>query len=414
MRGSPVLTRERIALAVTQYALARRARPAPPDAWALHPGQQRAHDSQAQVVSVLAGTGGGKTSYAPRWCYREYERTRGSGLIVAPHKILRRTTMPAFLGYAAHLGEWESKVDGIWRWHAGGYVYFASADTPESIEGAHVSWAWLDEHGQRQFPRQAWEAVQRRVRYHRGRILGTTTPYVVGWLKELWDDWRNGDRPDVEFISWSSNANPGFPQEEFERARATSPEWQFRMFYLAEWDRPAGLVYAEANDDSWVSGLPEGASDWPLYAGLDFGFHNPTAIVYARRSPDDVLYICDEYYESGRTDAENARAAPVGCQRAWGDPSAPEAIREFGQQGWRIAPCERHEVKAGIVEVLERLRSGRLKFARAACSELARELDSYVWDDRRPDTVVKEHDHACDALRYLCWGLRRPRRLRAF
>ncbi len=364
---------------------------------------------------MMAGTGGGKTRFGPLWCLQEQQRQLGaSGLVVAPYKILKRTTMPAFLSLfqqKGQMGEWESKQDGIWRFYEGGLVYFASADTPESIEGAHVHWAWSDECGQRQFPKQSWEALQRRVRFHSGRILGTTTPYVLGWLKDLWDSSKQGERPDVEFIQFSSAANPRFPKEEFERARKTLPEWQFRMFYLGEWDRPSGLVYRDVTDDHWVP-LPEGWEEWPRYAGLDFGYNNPTAVLYGAMSPDDVLYIFDEYYESGRTDADNARAAQEqNITRAWGDPSSPEAIEEFRRRGWAIRGCERHDPKAGITEVIERIRTSRLRFARRRFEHLPREMDSYVWDERQPDKPVKEKDHLMDCLRYLCWGLRKPRRV---
>lgn len=382
----------------------------------LHPGQQRAFDSSAKVVMVLAGTGGGKTAFGPLWLL-ERRRRHGPGssfLVVAPHKILVRTTMPAVLNLfevKLRLGEWQNKNEGIWRFRDGGYIYFASADTPESIEGAHVHAAWMDECGQRQFPEAAWHAVQRRVRFHAGDILGTTTPYVLGWLKELWDAWRRGERPDVEFISFPSIANPRYPREEFERARRTLPEWQFRMFHLGEWDRPAGLVYADVTDAHWVASLPLGADAWDAYAGLDFGYNNPTAIVYAVLSPDDVLYVYDCYYESGRTDADNARLAPrpPRLRQAWGDPSSPEAIEEFRRAGWPVSPSERHEVRDGILAVIERLRTGRLRFVRGpAMADLQRELDSYVWDERQPDRPVKLNDHLMDALRYLCWGVRRP------
>src|SRR3989304_4860285 len=126
----------------------------------LHPGQQRAQDSLKKVIAVIAGTGGGKTSYAPLWALTEWAKLREKdmfeikGLVVAPYKILKTTTMPAFLRLfesRLKLGAWESRSDGIWRFHpehGHGYIYFRSADTAESIEGAHVHWAVLDEAGQ--------------------------------------------------------------------------------------------------------------------------------------------------------------------------------------------------------------------------------------------------------------------------
>jgi len=393
----------------------------------LHQGQQRAQDSTKKVVLVIAGTGGGKTAYAPLWALTERARiasslkiTTSSGIVVAPYKILRRTTMPAFLRLFQHklrLGEWESRADGIWRFYDGGYVYFCSADTPESIEGAHVHWAVLDEMGQRQFPEESFRAAERRVRFFQGRILGVTTPYVLGWLKELADASSRPPsdptaRPDVEVITFPSISNPKFPQVEFDRARATLPPWMFRMFYQGEWDRPSGLVYGTTLDDRhWIpiTALPDQWPHWPVYAGVDFGYNAPHAMVYATRDPaTDVLYVFDEYYQTERTNAQHARLAPhrEHVRMAYGDPAAPEAIAEFVNEHWRMTAAPSHHVVDGLKEVFERLATDRLFFVRGQVPELAKELDSYVWDADRADGVIKVHDHGPDALRYLCWGLR--------
>ncbi len=381
-----------------------------------HDGQLRALENQAKIVMMMAGTGGGKTDFAPIWCLQERERVgrRAPGLIVAPYKILRTTTMPAFLSLAQDalgLGGWESKADGIWRFDGGEEIYFRSADTPESIEGAHVAWCWMDEFGQGQFPAETWWAVQRRVAFHQGRIFGTTTPYVLGWVKELYDEVKRGERDDVEFVGFPSISNPGFSEEEFERRRKVLPPWQFNMFYLAQWDRPAGLIFSGVGEDCWVDALPEGWETWPRYCGIDFGYTAPHANVYGAMDPEGCLWIYDEYYETGNTDSDNARSTDNQVMRAWGDPSSPEAIDEFGRWGWPITACEKHDVKAGIVEVLERVNGGKIRFLRGgAIGNLAKEMDSYVWDDKKPDQPVKLHDHACDALRYMCWGLKNQRR----
>ena len=34
------------------------------------------------------------------------------------------------------------------------------------------------------------------------------------------------------------------------------------------------------------------------------------------------------------------------------------------------------------------------------CEELIKEINSYAWDDKKDDTVIKKHDHHCDAVRY--------------
>ena len=50
--------------------------------------------------------------------------------------------------------------------------------------------------------------------------------------------------------------------------------------------------------------------------------------------------------------------------------------------------------------------SRRVRAERDRCPSLLREMHSYVWDDRArrkgEERPLKEHDHAMDALRYLC------------
>lgn len=400
----------------------------------LHYGQQAALSSTKPQVFIVAGTGGGKTSFAPVWAMAEHQRCverRGNdspinGMVVAPYKILTTTTIPAFLRLFRrkfNLGDWESKGDRIFGLHSGGHIYFRSAESPESVEGAHIDWAVMDECGQRSFARLMYDALLRRLSLREGRLLGTTTLYYVGWLDAIThaaesQDHNEGARlgidvDQIEVIRFPSTANPGYPLELFEQKRRTLPDWQFRLFHLGERARPEGLVYEMMTDEHWINAddIPHGPEEnpdhWPVYAGADFGFENPTAVLYASLSPDDVLYVFDEYYERRRTDAANARAAPhAGVRMAYADPSAPEAIAEFREQGWRITGCPRHEKRLGITEVIERINTGRLRWVRGRLEQHQREIDSYHWDDKHPDQVVKVDDHTVDCLEYLCWGLK--------
>jgi len=114
----------------------------------------------------------------------------------------------------------------------GGRVIMGSADNPLSLEGAHVRAAWLDEAGQ--MDALVWDVVRRRTAFYQGRILITTTPYFWNWIKtEVYDKAVSGEDPDIELVTFDSKTNPYFPVEEFERLRATMPDWKFKMFYEA-------------------------------------------------------------------------------------------------------------------------------------------------------------------------------------
>jgi hypothetical protein len=59
----------------------------------------------------------------------------------------------------------------------------------------------------------------------------------------------------------------------------------------------------------------------------------------------------------------------------------------------------------GIAAVTARLESGRLKVARGACPELAREAGLYRYEAEGSETPLDRDNHALAALRYLVMGL---------
>jgi hypothetical protein len=120
--------------------------------------------------------------------------------------------------------------------HAPTQIFFGHATDSESLESATAKAAWLDEAGQKKFRLGSWEAILRRLSIHEGRALITTTPYDLGWLKQLlWDPWQDAKRnhPLIDVIRFDSIQNPAFPRRELERARDTLPGWKFDLFYRA-------------------------------------------------------------------------------------------------------------------------------------------------------------------------------------
>jgi hypothetical protein len=130
-------------------------------------------------------------------------------------------------------------------------IFFGHAQDPDSLESATAKAAWLDEAGQKKFRLGSWEAILRRLSIHQGRVLLTTTPYDLGWLKQLlWDPWNDskGKHPLIDVVRFDSTENPAFPRAEFERARAAMPAWRFDLFYRGVFTRPAGLIYSSFDE----------------------------------------------------------------------------------------------------------------------------------------------------------------------
>lgn len=319
-----------------------------------HSGQWRAWQSERRFVCVLAGTQSGKTTFGPHWLYREIQR-RGPGdyMVVTPtFPLLELKALPTLrrlfedmlgLGHyiASPARRFTFSADGARRTFGPAWdqspttIFFGHAQDPESLESATAKAAWLDEAGQKKFRLGSWEAILRRLSIHLGRVLVTTTPYDLGWLKQkLWDRWKAGDS-DIDVAQFDSTTNPSFPPAEMARAKRDLPSWKFDMFYRAILARPAGQIYDSF--DETTCKVPRFALPpaWPRYLGLDFGGIHTAAVFYAGELRDDGaptgrLFAYREYLAGGRTAAEHA------AKLLKGEPMVPLCVGGSKSEGqWR-------------------------------------------------------------------------------
>jgi len=373
----------------------------------LHKGQTRAWKSNAKIVAMISGTGSGKTFMGALWLYREIQKyPKDAFLVVSPtYLMFDRVVLPMAKGLLDELthGVYRA-VEKTYILPTGGKVFFGSADNPLTLEGVHVRAAWMDEAGQ--MKREAWDVVLRRTGFYGGRVLITTTPYNLGWLKtEVFDRWKAGDK-DYDVIQFPSIQNPYYPKEEFERAKATLPAWKFKMFYLGEFAKPEGLVYDDFDTARHVIEPFEIPKDWRRIVGVDFGYNNPTAAVWIAISPDDVMYVYKEYYERNKIPQETGSdivrlSEGEYISALFCDPSYPAAIEEYRRLGLP-AVSARTEVKEGIEDVIGRFKTDRL-FVFRGLTNFLDEIENYRWkvhNDSIQDEPVKEYDHLMDALRY--------------
>ena len=396
----------------------------------LHNGQTRVWNAIKRFIFMLASTQGGKTCFGPHWLLREIN-TRGPGdylAITSTYPLLNLKMLPEFLYVfrdVYRLGDYAptKKVftfhyqkDGLDRENREGIptrVIFGSAQNPESIESATAKAAWLDEVGQDQFPRAAWEAVLRRLSLAMGRILGTTTLYNLGWLKqEIYDPWLNGD-PDIDVIQFNSLVNPVFPRAEYDRAKRTLPLWQFQLFYEGRFSRPAGVIYDNFDDEyckvkrTWWK-PPE---RWNCFVGHDFGPNNTAAAWYAQDPDSGLFWVYRDYLAGGKSDFEHAqefKRLSEGeniVKRVGGAPAEDSQRESFRAAGWPIQAPEFRDVEAGIKRVYGWHSQNRI-FVFDDCKRYLDEKMSYrreLDEAHLPTEKISQKAtyHLMDAERYL-------------
>lgn len=405
----------------------------------MHIGQAKVWDSGARFPAMIGGTQVGKTCLAPDWMEREIKR-HGPGdylAITATFPLLNLKMLPEF----RYVFETLYRVAVYKEVHGSRYlifnrvkkkesdvvlfddkeyeeagvqecrIIFGSATNPESIESATAKAAVCDEVGQKQFRRDAWEAVLRRLSLSQGRALLITTLYGYGWLKdEVYDEWERGN-PDFDIVQVDSIVNPAFPIAEYERAKRTLPDWKFELFYRGRYAKPAGMVYDCFDSANSVKNPFEIPESWPVYVGHDFGSVNMAALWYAQDPITGYLYLFQEYWGGGLATHEHIerwREMSKGFRviKCIGGAHHEEGWRgDFTRAGWRIDEPTVREVDAGIQKVYSLHKTNKLFVFRSCVNYLDQKNSySYELDERNQPTDKienKERYHLMDAERYV-------------
>jgi hypothetical protein len=394
----------------------------------LHPGQTKAWDSKARFTFIIAGTQGGKTSFEPLWLDREI-RVNGPGDYIAAtatYDLFKLKFLPEMTNFFVNTFGWQYAASDRVIWKNEGpqkyRIILRSANAPGGLESSTGKAALMDECGQDEFTLEAWEAIQRRLSLSRGRVLGATTPYNIGWLKsQVFDRWVAGDT-DYQVIQFKSTMNPAFPIEEYERAKATLPAWKFEMFYNGEFSRPAGLIYEDFTDWHKCDPFPIPAL-WPRFLGVDFGAIHTAKVFVVQDITSGIYYVVDDPLDGNMTTAQQVASVKANQYYGLGLNAYGGAASEQQQRwDWKAAGLAVHappisDVESGIDGVIDLLKTKRLrvfKTCHGIISEFgtyARELDELG----QPTEKIKNKAtfHRLDALRYVRAGMVRPAQQKA-
>ena len=404
-----------------------------------HRGQLEAWNCVKQIILILAGTQSGKTVLGPWWLLREIQR-RGPGdyAIVGPtFTLLYKRAVPEFrriFEYELKLGKliqnpiprFEFNAEGLKKIFGKGEsgpvtIYLGYGSDSTTLEAMTLKGVWCDESGQPKFMLESKEALDRRVARFQGRILHTTTPYDLGWLKtKIWDLWKEakGDHATIDVVSFTSGDNPTFPKESLEKARIEMQPWKFKLFYLGIFTRPAGAIYDtydEAIDCVKRFKIPD---HWPRLIGLDFGDVNTAAFFIAAdpktlpKEPHDpfdpTYYVYRTYHTGGKTASEHAasllKREPYIPPCVGGARSEDEWRDKYSEDIYVSRPTI-SDVEVGIDAFYGLLKRHKLKIfddlnlLKSDITDYTRELD----ENGEPTKNIKDKSkyHRLDAGRYI-------------
>jgi PBSX family phage terminase large subunit len=186
----------------------------------------------------------------------------------------------------------------------------------------------------------------------------------------------------------------------------------YDRYILGEWVNAEGIVYSMFDEDRHVT-TEEFDFSPVYYVSCDYGTQNATVFLLWHKIADG-RWLCErEYYYSGR-DSIRQKTDEQYCDDLIKfldgvhingmivDPSAASFIAALRRRGIVVLHAS-NAVLDGIRFTATLLNKGRILF-RPCCKNTIQEFNLYSWKpDTADDEVIKENDHAMDALRYFCY-----------
>lgn len=240
-------------------------------------------------------------------------------------------------------------------------------------------------------------------------------------LKEWIDKAEAGDK-NYYALHYTLEDNPYLHTDYKERIRTSLSGVFYKRNYLGLWCLAEGAIFDFFDKKVHVVRKPPRAAEYWI-AGIDYGTVNNFActligISTGRYTQTGICRWAEAEYvwdskKKGRqkTNSEYADDVynflePYSVKGVYVDPSAAAFKIELRRRGLHVIDAD-NDVINGITFMTSEMQKGNL-FVCDSCSNLIREIESYVWDskaaDKGDDAPLKKDDHSVDSLRYAIYS----------
>jgi len=345
---------------------------------------------------------------------------------------LRSTTLAELLHFLpAEAIVSHNATERIIKFVNGTQLFYTNLDTTKGAEdrisSLNLGFACVDQ--LEEISESVFLAIQGRLRRADARrcFYGSCNPAGHDWLYYRWKinemmrEAGESYNPQYRLFEAKTYENIYLPKDYIEELMTYPEQWRKR-YVECSWDNFEGLVYNEYNEaihliDEFV---PNDSHEYQYIHILDYGYVNPTAILYAaydKTTKEVILY--KEFYKSGMIIPDIAneyRASDPHWKEAYrlADPSIYKTDKDgqsiytdFLRQGIFWARANNEKAK-GINRVNTFFKQGRLKVCKSLVN-FRREIGDYRWKEANlfgnknaPEEPIKSKDHLMDCLRYLC------------
>lgn len=275
------------------------------------------------------------------------------------------------------------------------------------LKGAEVKFCYCDELAD--INPEVFQMLKSRLSLDYSECHAACNPESpLHWLK------RFIDTPGLDIYDqrYTIDDNPFLPESYVtELKREYAGTVYYDRFILGRWKLAEGLVYPFEADQ-----ITEHVEPQPgelVYIGIDYGITNPFAAVMFVVRHGVAHLVAEKVWDSRKTGSRKTDSELYSMLAGWLegknvdciciDPSASSFIEEIERHGLYEVRGADNSVIEGIQDVSIAFNAQRLKIS-PDCSTVMQELGTYCWDETRTDGkdhVIKENDHAMDAMRYV-------------
>ena len=218
---------------------------------------------------------------------------------------------------------------------------------------------------------------------------------------------------DARLVRFALDDNPTLEDSVKDRYRASyTGHWRQRLVE-GEWAGASGLIFPRWTE---CDEPHESPTEWRC--GLDWGVSSVLHLLVASVRNREARVMTELRHDATAagvwTEAEAVAAIAAHIHSATGgvrrpvlyvDPSTPQSVKRLLRlKGIRVIDAF-NDVLPGLSMTADALAAGRLTINPKGCPALVEELQTYAWDDAKTelgqDAPLKQHDHGCDALRYV-------------
>lgn len=298
-----------------------------------------------------------------------------------------------------------TKLFGHTVWLAGA----ADIRAENQIRGMTLAGAYCDE--VTLYPENFWVMLLTRLSYRGAKVYATCNPdNPTHYIKENYID--KADELDCAVWNFLLTDNTHLGQEYLDNIRKEFTGVFYDRYILGKWVKAEGLVYP-----MYCNTVTTQERAYTRYVvSMDYGTMNPTAMILWGFC-GGKWYATKEYYYSGRDEREQktdqdyydelvrlCNGVQVECVII--DPSAASFITLVRKQGkFKVRKAD-NTVIDGIRRTATCLQEGKILF-NDCCEKTIKEFGLYAWDEESEvDEVLKENDHAMDAVRYFVQTMR--------